>query len=184
MFFLILIRLLWQDVVSVHEVQELPRDLLKGLLGQQCGIMLEFRERHKLHDVTFHVLAESFGVQWLVVCIKHVHGGKVCITNTDDNDRNWEGGSTHYLVNCLLHVHDLAISDDQKDQVLLVSLGYFQALGHVIHRLDDLIEVSRTIQLNIVQGMCVSVKDTFQALALRVKDVAIESEAMRNIIRI
>lgn len=101
---LLLTQLLRNDLVLLHEVQKLARNLLKGLFGQQPGVVLEFIEGNELDDVACHLLLESLGIQGDIVRVQHVHFGEVGVSNTNDDDGERQRASSHNLVNGLLHV--------------------------------------------------------------------------------
>jgi len=76
-------------------------------------IVLEVVEWHELNDVCSGIRAEGIGIQRLIITIKRVHVAKVCITNSDDDDSEWKLRTSYDLVNCLIHVVDDAISNQQ-----------------------------------------------------------------------
>ena len=78
--------MLRQDVVPVHEVEELPWHFLERLLGQLPWIVLELAEGHELDDVAGHVLLESLRVQWRVVGVQNVHGLEVGVADANDDN--------------------------------------------------------------------------------------------------
>ena len=88
LFLLLLMDTFRHDVVSLHEVQELPRDFFKCLLRQELWIVFELREGNKLNDVALHILFVLLRIKGLVVCIESVHRRKVSIpySNNDDAD--------------------------------------------------------------------------------------------------
>lgn len=53
---LMLVNLSWNNVLSLHEAQKLSWDLLEHLFSQKPWIVLKFRERHELNNVTVHEL--------------------------------------------------------------------------------------------------------------------------------
>ena len=110
-------------VMLAHPVEKLPWNLHKRLFGQQVRIVLEVIERHKLHDIGSHILAVGARVESLVVAIKCLHRFKVGITNADDNDAEWILGASHDLIDCLVHIGDHTISDNNQNVELLVHLG-------------------------------------------------------------
>jgi len=78
-------------------------------------IVLEVVEGHELNDVCSGINAERIGIQSLIITIKRVHVAKVCITNSYDDDSEWKLRTSDDLVNCLIHVIDDPISNQQKD---------------------------------------------------------------------
>jgi len=84
------------------------------------------------------------------------------------------------LINSLLHIVDDAISDDQKNQVLLVPLRHLEALRHVASHFKYFIEVSWSVQLHLFKRVLVSIKDAIQSITFWVEDVSVQGEAVRS----
>ena len=82
------------------------------------------------------------------------------------------------MVNRFLQIIDNSIGDDQQNVILLVHLINLHLLGHIGHEFGDRSEVRGTIQVDLADRVLIGVQDTFNPITLRVKDVAIESEAM------
>ena len=66
----------------------------------------------------------------------------------------------------------------------MVPLRNLQALRHVVHSLDHLVEVRGTVEVGIVNGVLVGFQDAVEALALGIEDVAVEGEAVRAAARV
>lgn len=58
------------DLVRLHELQELFGEFGEGLLGQPLLIVAELVERHKLHDVPLDVLILGLGEQQSIIGIQ------------------------------------------------------------------------------------------------------------------
>ena len=65
----------------------------------------------------------------------------------------------------------------------MVFLGDVIILGHVVDRFNYGRKVCRPIKIHILKGVLVCGNDTFQAIDLRVKDVAVEGEAVAGAVR-
>lgn len=78
----------------------------------------EIPERNKLHDVPDR-LFPRVGPQDTGVSIQELHGGKVSVANTDDDDGHGELGGLNDGVASLVHVADDAVCDDEEREVLL-----------------------------------------------------------------
>jgi len=113
--------------------------------------VLEVLEWHELDNVTVHEFLVFLRVQWLVIGIKNVHRGEVGFTYSNNDDAERQGASPHNLIDCLLHVVDDSVGDDQKNNVLLVSLGHFKSFCHVVDHAYYFIEVSWPIEVCILE---------------------------------
>ena len=111
-------------VMLAHPVEKLTWNLHKRLFGQQMWIVLEVVEGHKLHDIGSHILAVGARVKSLIVAIKCLHRFEVGITNADDNDAEWILRASHDLIDCLVHIGDHTIGDDDQNVELLVHLSH------------------------------------------------------------
>ena len=165
-------------------VQHLAWHLFKGLSGKLHRIVCELTIRHKLNNVGRHVLPKALRVQWSFVSVKYVHGGEVGTAYTHNDDGKWEGGASDDLISRLLHVRDLAVGDNQQDVVLLVLLRHLHLLRHVIYLLNDWCKVGRTAKTHIIDAADVGLDHSIKTVALGIKDVAIDSEAMTGSMRL
>ena len=78
------------DVVFSEVVQKLRWDLHESLLSKQVRIVLELVIRHELHDISGHVLPVALGVESLFVSIEYLHTLKVGITNSNNDNSDWQ----------------------------------------------------------------------------------------------
>lgn len=113
---------IWSDVVLSHVIQQLPGHLIEGLFGQLSGIIFEISEGYKLHDVSIHIFLVLHGVEGFIICVEDVHRFEVFVAHSHDNYRDWQVGASYNLIDCLLHVIDYSISDDEQNEILLVVL--------------------------------------------------------------
>lgn len=78
----------------------------------------EISEGDELHDVP-HGLFSCVGPQDAGVSIQELHGSKVCVADTDDDDGHGKLGRLHNGVTCLVHIADDAVCYDEESEVLL-----------------------------------------------------------------
>ena len=172
------------DVMLLEVVQHLAWHLFKGLSGKLHRIVCEVSIRHKLDNIGRHVLPEALRVQWSFVSVEYVHGGEVGTANTHNDDGKWEGGASDDLICRLFHVSDLAVGDYQQDIVLLVLLRHLHLLCHVIYLLDDWCKVGRATQTHIIDAADVGLDHSIKTVALGIKEVAIDGEAVTSSMRL
>jgi len=79
-----------------------------------------------------------------------------------------------------LHVIDNSVSQDQQNEVLLISSINFLLLSHIRHQLNNRGEMSRPVQIHIFQGVLVNVDDSLQAVHFRVENISVQREAVRR----
>lgn len=82
------------------------------------------------------------------------------------------------MVNCLLHVIDHSIGDNQQNVELLILLSAFHIFCHIIHKFNYWGEVSGSIQLNSVDCVLVSFNHAINPLAFGVKDITVQGETV------
>ena len=167
------------DAVLAHPIQELARHLHESLLRQQVWIVLEVVEGDELHDVRGHVLTVGLGVERFIIAIERLHGLEVSIANANNDDSEGHFRTAHDLVDRLIHVTDHTIRDDHQDVELLVHLIDWLACNVLIHFVDDLGEVGRSVQLAVANGTLVAIDYFLDAVDTRVEDVTVEGEAVR-----
>ena len=125
-------------------------------------IVLEISERHKLHDVCLHVLLVFHRVERDIISVENVHGIEIVRADSDYNDANGKvGAAANNLVNCLLHVIDDTIRDNEKDIILLIILADVILFGHVIDQFNYGRKVSWSIKIHILKGVLIGCDDTF-----------------------
>lgn len=139
---------------------------------------MEVSKGYKLHNISTHLLSVLLTVERFIVRIKDIHRGEVSRTNTNYDDGKGVVTSTHDFIDSSLHVIDDSVSDDQQDVVLLVCLGDCLRLGHLIHQVQDRSKVSRSIQIDRVNGFFVGFNYTVDSIDLRVKYVAVQGETV------
>ena len=67
-------------------VEELTWHLVKSLTSQLDWVVLELAERHKLYNVSLHILLEALRVKKVIVGVEGVHVAKVSIAYAYNND--------------------------------------------------------------------------------------------------
>lgn len=77
-----------------------------------------------------------------------------------------------------MHIIDDAVCDDEKDEVLLVSLVDSCFLSHITDKLNDWRKVGWAIEVDVLQCALVCCCDSFEAIDFWVKYVSIESKAV------
>ena len=129
---LLLLRRARHDATCHEKVNYLTRQLSEHFLGELEVVVLALFVWYKLNDVSSHELFEFLRIQRLVVSIKDVHVVEVSVAHADYDDGQGLAGASHNLIDCLLHVRDDAISDDQQQVVLLIVLRHFDCLTPII----------------------------------------------------
>ena len=76
-----------RDTSSSEVVKHLARYFLKGLFRQHHRIVLEFSERHELHNVCSHLLLVFLRIERYFISIELVHSRKVGVAHADNDDR-------------------------------------------------------------------------------------------------
>lgn len=84
-------------------------------------------------------------------------------------------GSLAHQVLDLIHVVDFAISNDQQN---LVGHGVLLRVSVSIELLENLAEVGRTGQLDVLELLSVATEDVLDAVDARVVGITIQSEAV------
>lgn len=77
----------WNDVLLLHEVEELAWDLLKSLLGKLGWIVLELTEWNKLDNISLHILLILLRIKWNFISIKDIHALEVIAANSNYDNR-------------------------------------------------------------------------------------------------
>lgn len=87
--------------------------------------MLELFELNKLNDISSDSLASGI-LQRFSITIQLLHQGEFFIADADHDNGARETGSSYYALDCLLHVVDFSVCQNQKHMVdsLLLSLSY------------------------------------------------------------
>ena len=166
------------DAVLAHPVEELARHLHERLLRQQVRVVLEVVEGDELHDIRGHVLAVGLGVECFIIAIERLHRLEVSIADTNNDDGHGHLRTAYDLVNCLIHVADYTVSDDHQDVELLVHLVDWLACDVLIHFVEDLGKVGRSVKLAVANGTLVAIDNLLDAIDARVEDVTVEGEAV------
>lgn len=118
------------------------------------------------------------GEKRLVVSIKHVHSGKVCVTDPDDDDSQRIIAASDNLVNRLLNVINDTVSDDQQNLKLLVAIATRVSLRDVVHGVENAAEVGGPVQIHNVHAVLVVLHDSLKSFNLRVEDVAVHRKTV------
>ena len=140
--------------------------------------MLEVVEGDELHNVRGHVLAVGLGVECLIIAIERLHRLEVSIADTNNDDGQGHFRTAYDFINRLIHVADHTVSDDHQDVELLVHLVDWLACDVLIHFVDDLGEVGRSVQLAVGNGTLVAIDHLLDAVDTRVEDVTVEGETV------
>lgn len=146
-------------------------------------VVSEVLVRHKLDDVTLHLLLERLGIERLVISVQHVHRSEVSIADANDDDGKRKIRATNDLINCFLHVTDDAVGQNHKQVVLLVVLGDLDGFTAVIDVLDDLREVCWPVELGHIESTLICFDYTRDAIALRPKVVSIQGKLVIGLVK-
>ena len=149
----------WLDAVDLHVRAELLWHFLQHPLGQLPfldGIVVS----DELDDVTSTGLADAI-LEQLTITIKLLHHREVSFTDADDDDRNGVVGKLDDKVLRLFHVMDCAISQDQHH--LVVSSLAVHSLHPFEHVLEQGCKVSGSCKFDLLQGLAVRLRDSFDA---------------------
>jgi len=147
-------------------------------------IVLKVIEGDKLYDISWHILSVRLWVEGLFISVKNLHGLKISITNTNNDDSQVVDRSSYNLINCLIHVSDDSIGNDHKNVELLNLLWYVFRLTVVIYLIEDVREIGWTIKITFAQSILVALHYWFQTIYSWIEDVSIHSKAVRGSIGI
>ena len=100
----------------------------ENFLRELDGISRAAAERYELNNVSFPVFLQGLRVKGCDVSIQLLHVFVVCLTDTHNDDGEWQVTTLHDLVYGLGQVVDHSICDDQTDGVLLVLLADLHSL--------------------------------------------------------
>lgn len=163
----------WYDTVSFKIAQELTWDLFKDLLSKESWVVLELGEWYKLDDIARHVFLILLGIKWIIISIKNIHRCEISFSNSNNNNRKWKSWSSNNLIYCLFHIIDDTISQNQQDLIFLVVLCHLVSFCHIVYKFDNFVEMSWSVEVNIVQSLPVWFEDSIDTITLRVADVSI-----------
>lgn len=167
------------DIVLAHEVEQLAGDFFQDFFCEKVWVVLEVIERHKLNNVSCHVLPEGLRVECLVVAIQNLHRAEICITHSNYDDCDWECRTSHNLIDCLVHVSDDAICDYQADVELLIHLVDLSRRHLIVNFIKNFIEVGRPIQIALLQGLLIMPDYLCDSINAWIEDISVEGEAVR-----
>ena len=146
--------------------------------------MLEVVEWDELDDISCHVLPVGAGVESLVIAIKRLHRLKISVTNTNDDDGERVLRATNNLIDCLVHVADDSISDNGQNVELLVHLSHTVGLHEIVDFINDLSEVSRSIEIALLNGVLVVCDNLLNAIDTWVENVTVQGETVATTVGI
>jgi len=146
--------------------------------------MAIFVEWNELNNISSLILLEFLWKQRCFVSIELIHTFKICITHSNNYNGKRQVRSWYNFINWLLQIIDHAISEDEEDRVLLVILGHFSLLllAVAVYVAQNFRKHCRTIKLNSIDWVLVSVKNTLNPLDLWIEYIAIKSKAMAHIL--
>ena len=88
------------------------------------------------------------------------------------------------MINGLLHIVDDTISDDQANVVLLIHLVNLRGLHLIVHLVENLIEVGRSIQISVLQCFLVMTDNFCDSVDSWIEDVSVQCKAMGGPLRV
>ena len=141
--------------------------------------MFEVIEWHELDNIRSHILVIRLRVQCLIITVQLLHSTEVSIADAHNNDSHWQLGPSDDLINRLVHVIDHAIGNDHQNVELLVVLVHLLRLDMAAYLRQDLVEMSRSVELDIVQGALVRVDHFLHTIDTWVKDITVQGKAVR-----
>lgn len=110
---------LWLHIVLVHELQELGGNLGEDLFGQVFRCPAGLPERHELDNVPLGLLGTA--AKDPIVTVQHHHVLEIMGADSNNDDREREGGRGNNGVDGIGQVGDRPVSENQKDKILHVS---------------------------------------------------------------
>ena len=146
----------------LHVTDELPGNFLKYLLSEVTTAD-SVVEAHKLDNIALSHF--SLVTQTTTIAIKLLHGGEVCISNTNNDDGAGELGKRNDCIDRGRHVMNSSISEDQQDRIRVV---VHDRLDELFELAEEWAEVGRTRQLNGQEGLLVHLDNILDVLDLRV----------------
>lgn len=96
--------------IPYHILHNLPRQLGQQLLRQQRRTIPYTPKRHKLHYIPHRLII--LRIEQTVIAIEPLHIGEVGSSHPDDDDGDGDVGVGDDEIDGLLHVVDLAVSED------------------------------------------------------------------------
>ena len=136
-------------------------------------VVFEVVERHKLNDISRHVLPICLRIERLFIAIKYLHRAEISITNTHNNDGDWKVGAANNLINCLVHICDDTICNYQAYVELLIHLIDIRRSHLIVHFVKNFVEICRAIQIAILQGFLIMSDYLHNTIDSWIKDVAV-----------
>jgi hypothetical protein len=170
----------WMNSSLAHELEQLARQFHQCFLCQKMRVVFKLVEGNELNDISLGVLVPSSTEKGLVVTIKCLHVWEVSISNTNNDNGHGVARTSHNLINCLSHVVNDTVCDDQQNLKLLVLEVSRICLNVVIHLVQNWSEMGRAIQINMLQTVLVVGNHFVEPINARVKDVAIHGKAVRS----
>lgn len=150
------------DAAVLHVTHKLPGNFLEYLLSKIAAFH-RILEAHKLDDVTFRILSAI--TETATIAIKLLHGGEVCISNTNNDDGAGELGKCNDRIDRGRHVMNSSISEDQQDRI---RVAVHDRLNELAELVEEWAEVGRTRQLNGLERLLVHLDNILDVLDLRV----------------
>jgi len=168
--------------MHTHERHQLLWDFSKSLFckfGWARGI---FVERNELDDITscdnsILISKSSF------ITVESIHVLELWTrANTNDNDTKRKRiGSLNNLLNGSSHIIDTAISNNKKDEILLL-LGILRVHPNDFRSLmNDVGKVCWTREANVLNSHMVSIKNTTNSWYLWVAWITVEGKAVAHL---
>ena len=129
----------WLDASSLKVVCQLLWNFFENLSCKEDWVILDISKWHKLNDISCNILLQVFAVQWAFVTIKLLHLVEVCISNTNNNDREWKLGSSDDFLDGAFHVVDDSICQNETNSILLIELRHLSVdvLGKSVDLVQD-----------------------------------------------
>lgn len=136
-----------------------------------------------MHDVSGHLPIVLSGEQRRFIGVQSIHRFEFIFADSHNDDRQRQVRASDDLVDCLLHVVDNAVGNDQQNVIFLVVLRDFCGLAAAVDFRNDGAEVRWAVQTYLLNRVHVGLQHSFKAVAFGLEDISIESKAMSRATR-
>jgi hypothetical protein len=152
--------------------------LLKHLPRQLNRIVLKILKLHKLHQIPRRSPAPRIH-QLTIIVIQLMHDPKITIPNPHNNQAHRQRTTLNYLINDLLFVMNLPVSQDKHDKVLVVcSLG-LACLAYCV--LQEFAEHRRPTKLHARESLTVGFHDAVNLEDIGILHIAVQGKTVINL---
>lgn len=118
--------------------------------------------------------------QFTIIIIKLLHDSKLPITNTNNNDWNWQSTTGNNEVNSLLSVMNLTISKNKQYHVLIVM--FLELFAFCDGLFQQLCEVCWSTEIKTLEYISVLLDYLFASIKIGVVHSSVDGETVVNLL--